>query len=88
MLLPCGTILGFVIASTVETSVALVGVLWLILCSSSVFSVGFTSLVYPLVDTFMSFIWLLPALFLQRTLCWDVAFGSTWEAVGCSGNPS
>ena len=82
MLLPCGTITGSVIASTVETPVVQVGVLWLILCSLSVFSISFASFVCPLVDIFASFVQLLPALFLQRTLHWDVASGSTSGAVG------
>ena len=78
----CWTITSFVITSTVETPVVQVGVLWLILCSLPVFSVSFASFVCPLVNTFMSFIWLLPALFLQRALCWDVAPGSTSGTVG------
>ena len=65
VLLPHGTIMGFVIASTVETLVVQVGVLWLILCPLPVFSVSFAPFVCPLVDTFASFIQLLPALFLK-----------------------
>ena len=68
MLLLCGTIIGFVITSAVETPVVQVGVLWLILCLLPVFSAIFASFVCLLVDTFMSFILLLPALFLQQTL--------------------
>ena len=82
MLLLHGAIMGFVITATVETPVVQVGVLWLILCPLPVFSVSFAPFVCPLVDTFASFIWLLPALFLQRTLHWDVASGSASGAVG------
>ena len=85
MLLPHGTIKGFVIASTVQTPVVQVGVLWLILCPLPVFFMSFMPFICPLVDTFASFIQLLPALFLQRTLHWDVASGSTSGAVRLLG---
>ena len=71
-LMPHWTIMGSVVAYTVETSVVWVWKLGLILCSLPVFA----SFIHLLITIFACFILLLVALVLCRALRWGVSSGA------------